>query len=128
MKWSKLFQKYDQVSQKYRKECDVLLMDDVHSLREKQRTQEELFHAFEVLQILEDKFVFTADVSPKDIPGFEERLRSRFESGMMADIRPPKMNTLLAILEQKSRELEMPLDTATKSYIIREHLSIQHQM
>ena len=108
---------------KYRKECDVLLMDDVQFLREKQRTQEELFHAFEVLQNSGRQIVFTADVSPKDIPGFEERLRSRFESGMMADIRPPKMNTLLAILEQKSRELEMPLDTATKSYIIREHLS-----
>ena len=108
---------------KYRTECDVLLMDDVQFLREKQRTQEELFHAFEVLQNAGRQIVFTADVSPKDIPGFEERLRSRFESGMMADIRPPKMNTLLAILEQKSRELEMQLDTATKSYIIREHLS-----
>ena len=108
---------------KYRKECDVLLMDDVQFLREKQRTQEELFHAFEVLQNSGRQIVFTADVSPKDIPGFEERLRSRFESGMMADIRPPKMNTLLAILEQKSQELEMQLDAATKSYIIKEHLS-----
>jgi chromosomal replication initiator protein len=108
---------------KFREECDVLLMDDVQFLREKQRTQEELFHVFEVLQNSGRQIVFTADVSPKDIPGFEKRLRSRFESGMMADIRPPKMNTLLAILEQKSIELGLQLNSATKSYIIKEHLS-----
>ena len=108
---------------KYREDCDILLMDDVQFLREKQRTQEELFHTFEALQNAGKQIVFTADVSPKDIPGFEERLRSRFESGMMADIHPPEIDTLFAIIEQKGKELDLKLDMATKSHIIKDHLS-----
>ena len=125
MKWSKLFVFETQqiFIKKFRENCDVLLMDDVQFLREKQRTQEELFHTFEALQNAGKQIVFTADISPKDIPGFEERLRSRFESGMMADIHPPEIDTLLAILEQKSRELNLQLDTTTKSHIIKDHLS-----
>ena len=108
---------------KYREDCDILLMDDVQFLREKQRTQEELFHTFEALQNAGKQIVFTADVSPKDIPGFEERLRSRFESGMMADIHPPEIDTLFAIIDQKGKELDIKLDMATKSHIIKDHLS-----
>ena len=87
---------------RYRKQPSVLLIDDVQFLSGKERTQEELFHTFEWLNERGTQIVFTADVLPKEIKGFEPRLRTRCECGMLADTQAPDMETLLAILHQKA--------------------------
>ena len=86
----------------YRKQPTVLLMDDVQFLSGKDRTQEELFHTFEWLNERGRQIVFTSDVLPREIKGFEPRLRTRCESGMLADTQAPDMETLIAILRQKA--------------------------
>jgi chromosomal replication initiator protein len=87
---------------RYRKQANVLLIDDVQFFSGKERTQEELFHTFEWLNERGTQIVFTADVLPKEIRGFAPRLRTRCESGMLADTQAPDMETLLAILRQKA--------------------------
>jgi len=98
--------------ERYRNSPTVLLMDDVQFISGKDRTQEELFHTFEWLKERGRQIVFTADVLPREILGFEPRLRSRCESGMIADTHPPDMETMLAILRQKAEDmnLDMPDD------------------
>ena len=97
---------------RFRNEANLLLMDDVQFLTGKDRTQEELFHTFEWLRERGRQIVFTADVLPREIKGFEPRLRTRCESGMVADMQPPDLETLVAIIESKSaeRNLRMPKD------------------
>ena len=97
---------------RYRQDANLLLMDDVQFLSGKDRTQEELFHTFEWLRERGRQIVFTADVLPREIKGFEPRLRTRCESGMVADMQPPDLETLAAIIESKSaeRSLRMPKD------------------
>lgn len=97
---------------RFRNEANLLLMDDVQFLTGKDRTQEELFHTFEWLRERGRQIVFTADVLPREIKGFEPRLRTRCESGMVADMQPPDLETLVAIIESKSAErgLRMPKD------------------
>jgi len=94
---------------RYRKQPTLLLMDDVQFLGGKDRTQEELFHTFEWLNERGRQIVFTADVLPKEIRMFEPRLRTRCESGMLADTQPPDMETLLAILRQKAEHLSLDI-------------------
>ena len=97
---------------RYRKQPTCLLMDDVQFLSGKDRTQEEVFHTFEWLNERGHQIVFTADVLPREIRMFEPRLRTRCESGMLADTQPPDMETLLAILRQKAEDknLHIPDD------------------
>jgi chromosomal replication initiator protein len=97
---------------RYRKQPTCLLMDDVQFLSGKDRTQEEVFHTFEWLKERGHQIVFTADVLPREIRMLEPRLRTRCESGMLADTQPPDMETLLAILRQKSEDkgLQLPDD------------------
>ena len=83
---------------------DVLLIDDVQFLAKKQAVQEELFHTFNVLQSENKQVVLTSDVPPKEIATLEERLRTRFEGGLIADIQPPDTETKIAILKQKAFE------------------------
>lgn len=99
---------------RYRKQPTVLLMDDVQFLSGKDRTQEELFHTFEWLNERGTQIVFTADVLPKEIRGFEPRLRTRCECGMLADTQAPDMETLTAILRQKAEQqgLNIPSEVA----------------
>jgi chromosomal replication initiator protein len=89
---------------KYRT-VDVLLIDDIQFMRGKDGTQEEFFHTFNTLHNSQKQIILTSDSHPKDIPALEERLRSRFEWGLITFIEPPELETRIAILKKKSEEL-----------------------
>ncbi len=94
--------------EKYRK-YDFLIIDDIQFFANKLKVQEEFFHIFNTLYDRDSQVVFSSDKSPKYITGLEERLRSRFEGGMMVDISPPEFESRLAILQTKIKQKEFPL-------------------
>ena len=102
--------------EKYRN-IDCLLIDDIQFVAGKEKTQEEFFHTFNTLHDSGKQIVVSSDKFPKDIPNMEDRLRSRFEWGLIADIHPPEIETKIAILEKKAQENNMVLPTNVAHYV-----------
>ena len=102
--------------EKYRN-IDCLLIDDIQFVAGKEKTQEEFFHTFNTLHDSGKQIVVTSDKFPKDIPNMENRLRSRFEWGLIADIHPPEIETKIAILEKKAQENKMVLPQNVAYYV-----------
>lgn len=102
--------------EKYRK-CDVLLIDDIQFLSNKEGIQEEFFHTFEALKGVGKQIILTADKHPKKIGGLEARLQSRFEHGLVADIQPPELETKIAIIEKKCEINKVVLSKDIVNYI-----------
>lgn len=109
-------QTMDRFRDKYRS-CDALLIDDVQFLSNKEGTQEEFFHTFNDLQSNGKQIVMTSDKHPKQIGGLEARLKSRFESGLIADISPPELETKIAIVNKKCELNGIYLNSEVVGYI-----------
>jgi chromosomal replication initiator protein len=99
---------------------DVLLVDDVQFLANKERTQEEFFHTFNTLYTSQKQIILSSDSSPRQIPTLEERLRSRFEWGLITDIQPPDLETKVAILRRKAEAEGTELPQGVAIFIARQ--------
>jgi len=106
----------DKLKKHYRK-VDILIIDDIQFLAGKEKTQEEFFHTFNTLYENNKQIVLSSDRPPKAIPTIEERLRSRFEGGMIADIGWPDFETRIVILKNKLKELDLELPDDILHYI-----------
>ncbi len=106
----------DRFKDKYRN-CDALLIDDIQFLSGKNQIQEEFFHTFEELRNDGKQIIMTADKHPKQIAGLQERLKSRFEWGLVADIQPPELETKIAIIRKKCEINRVKLDNEVINYI-----------
>ncbi|MCL2815428.1 MAG: chromosomal replication initiator protein DnaA [Oscillospiraceae bacterium] len=107
--------------EKYRT-CDMLLIDDIHFIAGKPSTQEEIFHTFNALYDAGKQIIFTSDRPPKDMKTLEERLTSRFEWGLMADIQPPEIELKIAILKRKSEDMNIKITNDVLEFLAN-HIS-----
>lgn len=106
----------DYFHNKYRN-ADALLVDDIQHIQNGNAVQEEFFHTFNVLQQANKQIVMTSDVPPREMLGFDERLRTRFEMGMLADIQPPDIETRMAIIKRKCEHMNFKLQEVAIEYI-----------
>jgi chromosomal replication initiator protein len=102
--------RFDEFRARYRNGCDVLLLDDIQFLAGKDSSQDEFFHTFNSLYSSKRQIVVTSDRYPHEIEGLEERLKTRLQWGLIADVQPPDMETRVAILEAKADAIGMALD------------------
>lgn len=108
--------KMSEFRQKYR-QTDILLVDDVQFIGGKESTQEEFFHTFNALYDAHKQIVLTSDRPPKEIKTLDDRLRSRFEHGLIADVQPPDIETRIAIVKRKAELLQIELSNEVCEYI-----------
>lgn len=109
--------KMEDFRNRYRFGCDVLLIDDIQFIAGKESTQEEFFHTFNTLYESKKQIVLTSDKSPKDMSYLEERLRSRFEWGLITDIQPPETETRIAIIKNKAESEGITLPNEVALYL-----------
>jgi len=109
-------QTMDKFRDKFR-ECDILLIDDIQFISRKEQTQEEFFHTFNELHNMKKQIVITADRQPSKIAGLVDRLKSRFEWGLMADIQPPMLETKIEIIKKKCELDKIVLNSEVISFI-----------
>jgi chromosomal replication initiator protein len=102
--------------QKYR-HADILLVDDVQFIGGKESTQEEFFHTFETLYLAQKQIILTSDRPPKEIKTLDDRLRGRFEMGLIADIQPPDAETRIAIIKRKAELMNIEIPNDVCEYI-----------
>lgn len=112
--------KMGEFRKKYRENCDMLLIDDIQFLGGKESTQDEFFHTFNALHDSQRQIIVTSDKVPKEIPGLEDRLRSRFEWGLIADIQAPDLETRVAILRKKAEKDKINLTDDVAMFLARE--------
>jgi chromosomal replication initiator protein len=110
--------KIEEFRSKYRK-ADLILIDDIQFLVGKERTQEELFHTFNDLYLSNKQIVITSDRPPKDLEGIEDRLKSRFQGGLIADVQLPDFETRKAIVKKKLEKYDIELEEAVIDYLAK---------